>query len=128
MSDDDDSGGDDAPVRECKESGVHSIAVPLTAVAESGRKLKEDEEAGLRGEDVRVVFTLPDASVMESTVSALRAGVLMCWCACVCVGRAPQAAGWASRLLWLLRGEVARPLHRPLLSRCSAASNRRAFC
>lgn len=45
-----------------------SLGVELASVNESGRRLKEEEEAIERGENVVVTFTLPDGSSVVETV------------------------------------------------------------
>ena len=69
---------DDLPAAEAKAgSGMYTIAAPLSEVAATGRRLREAEVEEIRGENVVVVFRLPDGSALEQSVSTggLRAAV-----------------------------------------------------
>ena len=67
LSDDEDA--DDATGSDSKDAGgMFSLGVDMGSIKESARRLKAEEEAEERGEDVTVTFQLPDGSVIENSV------------------------------------------------------------
>jgi hypothetical protein len=69
ISDDD---VDDLAAPEVRSSsGLYSIAAPLTEVADRGRRMREAEDAEVRGENVWIVFHLPDGTTVEQEVRLL---------------------------------------------------------
>jgi hypothetical protein len=54
--------------REFKDASGFSLGAELGALRESGRRLKEEEEAVERGEDIFLTFEGPDGNRAEQTV------------------------------------------------------------
>lgn len=54
--------------RSAPDGAVFSLGSELVRVNESGRRMKEEEDAVERGDAVSVTFTLPDGSSLEQSV------------------------------------------------------------